>query len=172
MAFHEPNFLVNILQQVQDLAFDRVCMDERVDLNRTVDEEKSKNHQLKALFWNFGCHKSNFQSFYAANKFIDFVLHSCPLLTEFMIIGDIYDLIENGALCIDVSHLTQLKSFEVNIEGLSYYILNTPGKKDSRWLDLDTPYMDSGHRNQDEAEFYVDFHRSMLHLLFCVKSGN
>lgn len=62
------------------------------------------------------------------NKFIDFVLRSCPMLVKFKADGDFDQIGENGVLKFDFSDLKHFRTFEINVGLPEYHKLNVPGK--------------------------------------------
>lgn len=95
-------------------------------------------------------------AFEESNKFIDFVLQSCPKLVQFEIEGDFEEKSEDGVLRFDFSHLEYLKAFKIGIESPDYYKLNVPGKENDRWLNLDTRYVEKGSMDVEVSDSSSD----------------
>lgn len=91
-----------------------------------------------------------------ANRSIEFMLQSCPALKRFEIEGSIDEPQDDGVLQFDFSHLKQLKHIKVYISGLPYYQLDVPAKKKLRWLDVNTPLIDSLDDNRMDDDSMDD----------------
>lgn len=53
-----------------------------------------------------------------------------------------------GEFRFDFSRLEHLKNIKMEISRVSNYKFNVPGKKDGRWIDLETPYTDEQGNNK------------------------
>lgn len=125
--------ILRLLVKLEDLSLSGI----EINPSETIRSKMATKGRIKSLKIVFYCDDDI--GFESINTVIRLILQSCPLLENFTITGD-FSYFDYGTLNLCFFYHDQLKSINVNIEGVEYYTFSwEDGKQELEWADYNNP---------------------------------